>query len=70
MSAAFPAMPVCLLYCEGCQTRYPKHLEESDFHQFVEEGVLEAYCEECRQTTPWVLVVPARRLPELRAMQY
>ena len=66
MSAAFLAMSVCLLYCEGCQKRHPKHLEESDFHQFLKEGVLEAYCEECRQITPWVLALPARRMPELR----
>ena len=59
-------MPNCLLFCEGCQKRHPKDLEESDFQHLLEEGVVEAYCEECRWTTPWILVVPARRMPELR----
>lgn len=59
-------MPDCLLTCEGCQERHSRHLEELEFRRFVEDGVLVTYCEECRRTTPWVLVLPAHRVPALR----
>lgn len=55
-------MPICLLYCEGCQTRHPKDLEGPNFQHFLQAGVHEAYCEQCRQTTPWVLVLPTHRM--------
>ena len=59
-------MPKCLLYCERCAKQNPRNLKESDFEHFLENGVIEAYCEECRWTTTWKLVVPERRIPEIR----